>query len=192
MNFYPSLLSSILAGFLGAIIAHFMIGYIKIKIITKKIKIRVEDNMTEVGVNVRIINNSIWPMKNTIGYLSINNLQSDYIKIPDINTHTQNIPNYVIKEDRVSWALNIRGLATHKIDIYPGEQQSLVIMHFGNYNGTDYIKIPSEDCFGTSRATLKDNKDYEIILKIVSESSRSKIFKLKFNSKKRIVELNDC
>lgn len=155
---------------------------------TKNLNIIINQNpYGEKKRHIRVENKSDWSIHNCCAYISINNETNDLVNA-DLLGNTLKGKNYLFVDrnngkriifEKLSWAYkNSESLNPHKIDIYSGEIQDLMIYNILNDN---FLEIASENGFssdnGHSRCLL-ENKDYEFIISIVSDDTKKKEFVL--------------
>lgn len=161
------------------------------------------DRKKIVEFNLRVLNTSKWTIHNAGAYITINNKPEDLVNLNDIKfmfpKSFENIPKSVfldrdkgaqIVQEKLSWAFkNGFKQNPHKVDINSSEIQDLL---FFKFSVSGFIEVASELGFSSdnllescSRCFLEDNKDYEIIIKIVSDDTIGKEFYFHYHSETR-------
>ena len=174
----------------GAIAGAFMSLYVniwhnrwQIRYLTRNISILLREK-TGSGASIGIINNSIFPIRATWAYITIEHEIDDILKPPGSN-EAFIVPKgheVIVKEDRLCWAVKTSQGNPPVVDIYPGEQQILSIANIE----ADWIEIPSEMGRSSEQSEKERNRLHQ------REHMKSRVFlkRKKYSARVKIVSMN--
>jgi hypothetical protein len=127
-------------------------------------------------VSARVHNGYITSLNAAYAYITIDHEIRDILNPPGGEGAfiSKDCP-CIVREDRLCWSVTAPDSNPPKVDIYPGERQSLCICNLG----PDWIEFPSEDGWGTMGRAARVflvKKKYRARIKIVSKDAQAKEF----------------
>lgn len=156
--------------------------------LTRKIMLATED-LHGGRANHRVCNNGFWTMKNSIAYITLNVQESDVLKPPQGEDAFIKPNNFsFIHDQQLCWSVHYPIANPMKVDIYAGENQPISLYEIR----PDMIMLPSEKGWEPlkdkdghnlprmARVFIK-RKKYDGTLKIVSEDTTARSFKIIIN-----------
>jgi hypothetical protein len=191
------LMSNLIAGAIGGVIAVFLIAPARerqrIWLLSKHLELRRLKDDDPRHYRVWVKNSGTETISDAIGYLTLEHEPTDIVTVSDIPTFNGLGHRAMVVDGRLCWAI---GGNAHKIDIYPGESQLLNFAKIESRKAKDgaqmsAIVVPSEEGYGErgDGSQKKDKharvcltpKSYKGILRIVGKNILSRTFSVQID-----------
>lgn len=184
-----------LAGGLMSLLVNEVRDWWRIKRTTKGISLGAEKRAGS-RVTARVKNGSKHCIHTAVAYISLDHDRDDVLTPPKhFLAFISPAHPKKLEEDRLCWAVAAPLPNPPSVDIFPGERQVLDIADFGENSG--WVEIPSEVGWSSgqteaetkredikrlsSRVFLRAGKRYQGTIKIVSASTRRRVFKVEID-----------
>lgn len=172
--------------------------WVKQKVTRDGIKLIPEARQVGGHLNLRVFNDSPFPIQDCWAYITVHHEPSERLSLP----HDEIVDGKAVRfsplilpssrsgleEDRLCWALlDTKGENRPNLPIYPKEKQSLVVLYWPN-GGSDFL-IASESGFRPPRLRLATGKKYRTRLKLVAANIQAKEWELEIDTTNENVPL---